>query len=501
MGCLLVDRAHARDVGAVRVGLRHEDAVALRAHARRLHRDDAARIARPVVRPEIEDLQRIVVREIAQRRPHDTAIVGCRDRGDADLVGRHQRAVGDARHDAVGRLASVAHPAGQLAQQRAQCPGVRIGVGLLHAHAEGRHGRQRQVGRPVLSRGEDEGAHVARVGHVAPAERIGEAQRLARLPDLQRSRDVEDPWAGAVGVAAIEDALPAAGDRIGLRRVVEREIVGLIEVIDLVAPGASRMAEAHVERHQAAADMRQRTFEHLAAALVGVEAQMQVRADEAPALRGAHDDRRVARAVDRIARARRIGPLEAEERADIAQRREADPQHDRILGTVDKLVEPARLEACRQADLGIARRLGLAVGAGAEAPLVVWDRHARRIFLRAHGQARPESVGQRELVVRRHGRISGVREPREPAGRQRQRLGRCRDDDLGTQDARDARPVGIARDGRAEPHAVGAVREVRLPAEPDERVALLHQEAVAGTLDRVPVQHVGRHVGVEVAHR
>ena len=172
------------------------------------------------------------------------------------------------RHDARRRLLAVLDPIGERGEQRAHGPGVRVRVRLLLAHAERLRIRQRQLRGRVLRARLDERAHVWRVRDVVLAERIGEAERLPSFPHLQRRRDMEDQWACAGRLTAIEHALLAAGNWIALARIGEREVVGWIEVIDLVTPGAARLAEADVERHQAAADVRVCALKGLAPILV-----------------------------------------------------------------------------------------------------------------------------------------------------------------------------------------------------------------------------------------
>jgi hypothetical protein len=191
------------------------------------------------------------------------------------------------RRRAVGRRLVVAHPCGQRGQQRAHRPELRIGVRLLLAISERRVRRQRQRRRAMLRARHDEGAHVGRVRDVALAERIGEPERLAPFPQLQRGRDMEQPRAGVGRCTAVEQALGAQRQRVDLLCVGEGEIIGGIEVIDLLAPGARRLAEAHVQRHQAAADMGIGPIEHALTGFVSVESEREKTADHPPALRGA----------------------------------------------------------------------------------------------------------------------------------------------------------------------------------------------------------------------
>src|SRR4051812_22948116 len=150
-------------------------------------------------------------------------------------------------------------------------------------------------------------------------------------------------------------------------------------MVELIAPGPTGMAEAHVQRHQAAADMRHGAVERDAPLFVAIEAQMQRRADETPALRCADRDRSLAVLVDRIGVAGRILLLVFEEGPDITPCREAETQHERILGAIDQFIQPAGLETGGQANLCAADNSGLALETTAECPFGVRDSHARRV--------------------------------------------------------------------------------------------------------------------------
>src|SRR5688572_21451801 len=108
----------------------------------------------------------------------------------------------------------------------------------------------------MLSTGHDEGAHVGRIRDISFAQGIGKAQRLSAFPDLERGSDVEDLGASPGCRAAVENTLRAIGQRIGLLRISEWEIVGGIEVVYLFAPCMAGLSESHIERDKPAADVR-----------------------------------------------------------------------------------------------------------------------------------------------------------------------------------------------------------------------------------------------------
>jgi hypothetical protein len=112
-------------------------------------------------------------------------------------------------------------------------------------------------------RSQDVAAHVRRLDQVADAERVGEPERLAQLPHLQRGRRVYNLRTAGSRYAAVENAALRSRQRIGLAAVGEREARTRIEPIDLLgAGGPARLAEPHVERHQSAADVRECAVEH-----------------------------------------------------------------------------------------------------------------------------------------------------------------------------------------------------------------------------------------------
>lgn len=138
----------------------------------------------------------------------------------------------------------------------------------------------------------------------------------------------------------------------------------------------------------------------------------------APALGAALEDRResgslavlgIACAVARLRRepqrvrvAKIVRGLMLEERREIlhAGVPEPEPEHERILRPIDELVDGPGLEACKQADLRVARDQRGAVVAGAERPFVIRNRYPPVLLEGARRERRQEAVRQWRLVVR-----------------------------------------------------------------------------------------------------
>ena len=160
----------------------------------------------------------------------------------------------------------------------------------------------------------------------------------------------------------------------------------------------------------------------------------------------------------------------------------AEAVHQRILRRIDKLIDPAGLEAGRQEDVpvgrhhGVLHRLRLAADAGldaGEAPLVVRD-HLRRVV----GIAPP-----RQHRVARVERDGGIGMRGDPAA-EREAGDARRVGDVFDADAPGDRPAVVARHRHVEHHAAVAGQHVALPGEPRHRIAAAHEEAVAGVRQR-----------------
>ena len=311
---------------------------------------------------------------------------------------------------------------------------------------------------------------------VALAERIGQAERLAAFPHLERRRDMEDARAGIGRRASVEHALRAPGQRIALTRIGERKIIGRIEMVGLLAPCAHRLPEADIERHQPAADMRIGAVEGSSAALVGIEAEREKLRTIRPLCDVPSTIATLSCAIDRVRRADIVLRRIAQEGAEVAQRREAKAADRRILGAIDQFVEAAGLKAGRIADMLLVRRRRLAGFADAEAPFAVRDRLARILLAGAHGQAGQEAVGERRPVVEARRRIGIVAAERDSldllAQADRDAGRRPRRDHLRADDARNRRAVVVVGDDGRHADPVHAVEHVHLPAGPHQRVAL-----------------------------
>ena len=187
-------------------------------------------------------------------------------------------------------------------------------------------GRQRDVG--------------ARVG----ADQI---RRHAQSPELRRSERLDDLRAGAsrpcsdrAGWRAGAGApCPRSGPTRAPARCPARRAPA--------APPGTR--EPQVHRRLPRRDPREGAVPDRAARGAFVEAEMDEGPDEVARLRVADGDHVADRAGDRIRRALRVGGGAAEERRDVARRRQADAEHQRILRGVGELVEPRRIEAALQA--------------------------------------------------------------------------------------------------------------------------------------------------------
>ena len=149
---------------------------------------------------------------------------------------------------------------------------------------------------------------------------------------------------------------------------------------------------------------------------------------------------------------------EAEERDRVADRGQAEPHHPRVFRGVDELVDPARLEAAVEPHVG---------GIG-EAPPFPPDHGPRRPLLVANGQGR--------VPVR--GRVHRLVAAAVPPGHGLQ-LRSLVHHDLGRNPPRDRLSL-LGRDGQVDLHPTLARQHVPVPAAPEKRIPLTHQEAVAG---------------------
>ena len=301
-------------------------------------------------------------------------------------------------------------------------------------------------------------AHLVRHRDVG-AVGVGGHQRGARLPDIALGIQVHHLRTHAGIAGALQDAVGAAADRIAQRRIAERELVVAVRMVLMLARIAAGLGELPVDAGPArSGDDRQNAVEHLASREVLVEAVVHQIAQHPAALRDA-EAQRVADARSQRIAIRRM----AQERDDVADRREADAHHDRIARAVDELEDRAAIEAWR----GRARDLDVAV---IDQPPRQSGRRDTRIGLAlAHRQRRARRIGDRihqraDETILRHLLDIGIAE----------QTGRLGDELL-------AHHAGDAIDDReARGQTIVARRHVALPPAPHQREAVAHQEAVAG---------------------
>ena len=139
----------------------------------------------------------------------------------------------------------------------------------------------------------------------------------------------------------------------------------------------------------------------------------------------------------------------------IADRRRAHADDRRILGSVDDFVNLPRLEAAGQIH-----------ASAVQFPFALRDEAARPFDRVAHG----ERVGGIVRVGDRVGDVIAIGERRVER--------HLRDNHLAADDAHDRLAV-VCGDGRIDADEALALRRIELPADPEQREALLHQEAVA----------------------
>ena len=323
----------------------------------------------------------------------------------------------------------------------------------------------------VLGAGEEVQAGVRIERHVRAAGDVGVQERGGARPVFGRGGRVEQPRQRSRGARALEHVAARAGDRIARRRGGEgKEIDRVLLVLEMTRV-AGGLGEAVVEAALAGAgDVDQRAVEHHAPGLVHVQGLPQHVLDHAARLGDAEDQRRFG--VRRpglgqgVGRTGRVGGLEPEERDGVADRGEPEPDDAWILRRVDDLVDQPGLEPGDvEHVLGI-RDQPLAIETG-KAPVVARDLGARRVRLGAHGQAR----------IRRGqggGRVAARIAPHE-----RRAAGPAADHELCGHCSGDRRAV-LGRDRQLDLQAAIARQNVPVPSGPEQAVALLEQEAVAG---------------------
>ena len=129
--------------------------------------------------------------------------------------------------------------------------------------------------------------HLLRHGGIGTA-RIGRYQRAARLPEVAFGIEMQHLRAHAGITGALQDAAAPAADRIGQRRIAERELVVAVRVILMLARIATGLCELPVDAGAPRSrDDRKDAVEHLASRKILVEPEMHQITKHAAALRDA----------------------------------------------------------------------------------------------------------------------------------------------------------------------------------------------------------------------
>jgi hypothetical protein len=124
---------------------------------------------------------------------------------------------------------------------------------------------------------------------IGSAVRVGVHERRALLPVFGGAVGLDDQ---RIGWRAGQDRGGPAGERIGRRRIAEREPVLGVEPVLMLRRGAAGYAEAVVGEHLAGAgDMAEDAVEDAAALAVAVHAEFEEMPQKAAALRHAKADR------------------------------------------------------------------------------------------------------------------------------------------------------------------------------------------------------------------
>ena len=303
-----------------------------------------------------------------------------------------------------------------------------------------------------------------RVGHLLDV-RVDE--RRVAPPVLGRSVAEHNLGRVTPFVHSAQQRAAFARDRICLLRVGERE-----QLRDHEADVLGRLAETHVElaphspRH-----VRDYAIQGGALLFVFVQAQVDHLPQEAPALRDTHGVGSVDAGGARVAG---IGRRVLQEGHRVPHGGEAQADYCASPGAIDELVDLARLETRLHVHVG-RLRLHLRVLHPDERPLVAADGRCRSVGVLPH---RKRGV----RVVHLHRRMGQVR----PVGEQKH-LGWLVGLQPAHDSARDGITSGAERSGRLQAHQPGRGRDVGLPAAPDHRVAVAHEEAVARLDGRVGI--------------
>ena len=290
---------------------------------------------------------------------------------------------------------------------------------------------------------------------------------------------VEDPRIERLALPG-QQSQGEPGFRIGLLHVGEREDVGRVELVHVGVGVPGRLCEAVVEAAAAAArHVRDDPVEHPASLFVAVEPVEHEGAQEASALGDPEADGAcdVARRDPEF-----FGPVVAEQRHEVPDARRTETHQRRVVGAVHHLVDPLRLETALQVDRAVVGHHRAALDPP-EAPLVA--RNDLPLVL--------DPVPHRQHVL-------GVVRILDPVGPvvavgQRVVVDSGPDHEVGPHQSLDGGAVRVGRDRRVHPHPQRVVvGNVPLPAQPEQRESVAHEEPVAevrlGRRSEAPLGHV-----------
>ena len=418
----------------------------------------------------IDDVFRLPARAEVQptRLLDDLGIIHAGNVGEAGsrVTPIDQRVVADLGIDAQRRRGAVLRPAVQGEQQDSQERLVVAGIGQRLPVPL----RQWPAARAVLGSAERvEADSLGNVG-IANTQRVGVRQRTAASPVLGRRLGVHHQRRGLGLGGPAQDAVGLSRQRVGLSLIGERKPVRRVVVMIVLIRMPRGLREAMIERAQSATgDMRDQPVKGWPPSFVLVESGIEKLAQESPALRDAESmcpaDERLTILHERIPFA---GPRL--DRGDqIADGGEADPHHQRIGRFVDQLVDRPGLHAAGHFDFDVrqlSRRVARHIG-HMQRPLIARNSDARGGLPRSNRQRRLTLTGLSRSV---RTMIGPVHDHPFRAGRRDELAAHLPGDPL----------VARLGDRGHQPQTIAAGQQFAVPAAPDDREPVTHQEAVAG---------------------
>ena len=382
------------------------------------------------------------------------------DGGEPEVLRRHRGARLHAGVAARRRFRPAPAPLVHGEQQRPLAPAEVVRVRRLLPDGDLR----REPPRPVLGAGVEIDPRVVGDYRVFRGVHRGVDQAGGAAPVLVGGVRVEDPGVEPLALAG-EQSFGAAGFRVGLLDVGEREDVRRVELVEVGVGVAGGLGEAVVETAApAAGHIGDHAVEDPAPALVAVEPVVEEGAEEPAAL----GDAEAEGAVEVVrADAERVGAVVAEAADQVADPRRAEPHQRRVLRPVHDFVDAVGLEAALDPDRAVVRDRG-AVLDPPEAPPGPRDRFPLVLDPAADGEDIRFVVGVGDAVG-----------PVVPVGEGVvRRLGPHRE--VGADEAGDRRAVRVRRDRREHPHPQRVVvGDIPLPAQPEQGEPPAQQEAVA----------------------